>query len=113
MTVAPMVIGLAVDDTIHFISHVKKDFYRTGNYDLAIRNSFIRVGKALILANIILCATFSVFTTSSVHSMVNMGIYMVAAMLSALIADFTITPFIIKISRPFGKDTKKIISENL
>ncbi len=102
MTIAPMVMGLAVDDTIHFINHVKLDYARTGSYDRSIKNSFIKVGKALILANIILCATFSAFMTSSVHSMVNMGIYMVIAMLSALIADFTVTPFIIKLSRPFS-----------
>ncbi|MBB6479720.1 efflux RND transporter permease subunit [Spirochaeta isovalerica] len=101
MTIAPMVMGLAVDDTIHFINHVKTDFGRTGNYDKSIRNSFIRVGKALILANIILCATFAAFLTSAVHSMVNMGIYMIVAMVSALIADFTVTPYIIKLSRPF------------
>jgi predicted RND superfamily exporter protein len=104
MTIAPMVMGLAVDDTIHFINHVKLDYSRTGSYDRSIKNSFIKVGKALILANIILCATFSAFMTSAVHSMVNMGIYMVVAMLSALIADFTVTPFIIKLIKPFGKE---------
>ncbi|MBN2659205.1 MAG: MMPL family transporter [Spirochaetales bacterium] len=101
MTIAPMVMGLAVDDTIHFINHVKQDFNKTGDYMKSIRNSFIKVGKALILANVILCATFAAFLTSAVHSMVNMGIYMIVAMLSALIADFTVTPYIIKLSRPF------------
>lgn len=107
MTIAPMVMGLAVDDTIHFINHVKMDFGRTGSYGRSIRTSFIKVGKALILANIILCATFAAFLTSAVHSMVNMGIYMIVAMLSALIADFTVTPYIIKLSRPFkGRRTE-------
>ena len=103
MTIAPMIMGLAVDDTIHFINHVKLDYSRTYSYDKSIKNSFIKVGKALILANIILCATFSAFMTSDVPSMINMGIFMVVGMLSALIADFTVTPFIIKLSRPFGK----------
>jgi uncharacterized protein len=104
MTIAPMVMGLAVDDTIHFINHVKLDFTRIGHYEKSIKSSFIKVGKALILANVILCATFSAFIFSSVHSMVNMGIYMVVAMLTALIADFTVTPFIIKTTKPFGKE---------
>lgn len=103
MTIAPMVMGLAVDDTIHFINHVRLDYRKTQNYDRSIKNSFIKVGKALILANIILCATFAAFLTSAVHSMVNMGIYMIVAMLSALIADFTVTPYIIKLSRPFSR----------
>lgn len=104
MTIAPMVMGLAVDDTIHFINHVKLDYVRTGNYMQSIRSSFIRVGKALILANVILCATFAAFLTSAVHSMVNMGIYMIVAMVSALLADFTVTPYIIKLIRPFGRE---------
>ncbi len=104
MTVAPMVIGLAVDDTIHFINHVKVDFRRNRNYDIAIRNSFIKVGKALIQASTILCITFLMFTTSNVHSMVNMGIYIIVAMISALIADFTVTPILLKKSRAFGKE---------
>lgn len=107
MTIAPMVMGLAVDDTIHFINHVKLDYTRTLSYERSIKNSFIKVGKALILANVILCATFSAFMTSSVHSMVIMGILMVVAMLSALIADFTVTPFIIKLSRPFKQMEKQ------
>jgi len=105
MTIAPMIMGLAVDDTIHFINHVRVEFNRNRSYDLAIQNSFIKVGKAMTQATLILCVTFLMFTTSIAHSMVNMGIYINIGMLTALIADFTITPILIKISKPFGKES--------
>jgi len=105
MTIAPMIMGLAVDDTIHFINHVRVEFSKSRSYDLAIQNSFIKVGKAMTQATLILCVTFLMFTTSIAHSMVNMGLYINIGMLTALIADFTITPILIKLSKPFGKES--------
>ena len=104
MTIAPMVIGLAVDDTIHFINHAKLEFYRTRNYNRSLENTFVTVGSALTKTTIIICVTFAAFTVSRVNNMVNMGIYTIAAISSALIADFFVTPWLIKLSKPFGRE---------
>lgn len=108
MTIAPMVLGLAVDDTIHFISHSKLEFHRTGSYYLTIRNTFYSVGKALTKTTLIICFTFAAFLTANVTNMVNMGIYTIAAILAALIADFFVTPTLIKLTKPFGDERENI-----
>ena len=40
MTIMPMLLGIAVDDTIHFINHIKYEFELRGNYEQAILASF-------------------------------------------------------------------------
>jgi len=74
MTVAPMIMGLAVDDTIHFISHIKKDLLQTEDYWKSIKCSFSTVGTAITETTVILCLSFLVFTVSRVNSIIYMGI---------------------------------------
>lgn len=104
MTIAPMVLGLAVDDTIHFINHCKLEFLRTGNYEIAIEKTFINVGRALAQANLILCVVFAAFLLAKVVNMQNMGIYTIAALSAALAADYFVTPTLIKLAKPFGPE---------
>jgi hypothetical protein len=54
MTIMPMLLGIAVDDTIHFINHIKFEFEKCGDYHTAIIRSFGTVGKTLAMTTIIL-----------------------------------------------------------
>lgn len=96
MTVAPMIMGLAVDDTIHLIFHLKNDIGKFGDLDTSIRNTFSTVGSAITETTIILCITFLVFTTSKVNSIINMGIISCCGMLAAYLSDIFVTPVIIR-----------------
>jgi len=95
MTIAPMIMGLAVDDTIHFISHIRKDMKITGNPRMSIAFAFRNVGTAITETTVILCLTFLVFLVSDVNSIRNMGILSAAGMASAYLADIFITPLLI------------------
>ncbi len=59
MIIMPMLPGLAVDDTIHFITHGKLEFQRSGSYRVAVRETFVTAGKALFLTSFIPVASFS------------------------------------------------------
>ncbi|MEW6674373.1 MAG: MMPL family transporter, partial [Thermodesulfobacteriota bacterium] len=102
MTIAPMVLGLSVDDTIHFTNSAKLEYYRQGNYTDAVLSSFVATGKPMTKATIILCSTFIAFLFSVVNNMINMGIYTVLAMGFALLADLLVTPVLIMKVKPFG-----------
>ncbi|MFP4016270.1 MAG: hypothetical protein ACLFUI_04500, partial [Halanaerobiales bacterium] len=39
-TIMPMLMGLAVDDTIHFITHAQYEYQSTGNYDISVERTF-------------------------------------------------------------------------
>ena len=96
MTVAPMIMGLAVDDTIHLIFHLKNDISEFGDLDSSIRDTFRTVGSAITETTIILCITFLVFTTSRVNSIINMGIISCCGMLAAYLSDIFVTPVLIR-----------------
>ena len=102
--IMPMILGIAVDDTIHFTNHIKYHFELTGNYRSAIENSYREIGKTMIMTTIILCAMFAIFLTSTMNVLVNIGWLSVVGLGSALIADYTITPVLLYITKPFGKE---------
>ena len=103
MIIGPMILGLAVDDTIHFINHCKLEFWRTGSYEKAIRETFRTVGKALFMTSLILVLGFVAYTTSLDKMYLRLGIYTIVAILAALLADFFVTPILIMLVKPFGK----------
>lgn len=96
MTVAPLILGLAVDDTIHFITSLKNNIADYNSFILAIDASYKGVGIAISKTTIILCTTFMVFTVSDIRSTVNMGILSVVGILAAYLADIFIVPLLIK-----------------
>ncbi|WP_329905124.1 efflux RND transporter permease subunit [Porphyromonas pogonae] len=104
-TIMPMILGLAVDDTIHFINHGHLEFDRKRNYKDAILKSFRIVGTPLVLTSLVIAANFAVYTTSESLSFVHTGILSVAGMLSALLADLCITPVLFRKFNIFGKES--------
>lgn len=101
----PMVLGIAVDDTIHFINHSHVAYDRHGNYLEAINWTFRTEGFAIVMSTVIISATFAGFILSDATQMRNWGILAVAGMVSALLADLFLTPILFKYLRVFGKDT--------
>ncbi len=103
MMVSPIVIGIAVDDTIHYVNHYRQEFYRTGSYSEANRLTFRYVGRAITLTTIVLCCGFSIMGLSKVCTIKNFGIFGTIAIFTALITDYFVTPVLIMKLKPFGK----------
>jgi uncharacterized protein len=110
MTIMPMLIGIAVDDTIHFINHIKFEFEKCGNYETAILNAFKTVGKTLAMTTVILSATFIMYMFSPVATLTRIGLLASMGLIMALITDYLITPALVVILKPFGNQNIK--SEN-
>jgi len=103
-TLIPMMLGMAVDDTIHFINHSKLEFDRKPDYSVAIRRTFRVVGVAIVTTSIITSAVFACFATSACAMCINFGILAVIGILSALLADLFITPFLVKKFHVYGPE---------
>ncbi len=103
----PMVLGIAVDDTIHFINHCHVAYDRCGDYEKAINRTFRTEGLAIVMSTVIISATFAGFIPSEAAQMGNWGILAVTGMVSALLADLFLTPVLFKYLRVFGKETDK------
>lgn len=104
-TLLPMMLGMAVDDTIHFINHSKLEFDRTQHYQSAIKRTFRVVGVAIITTSVITSAVFAGFCTSDCTMCINFGLMAIIGVLSALIADLFVTPILVKKCKVFGKET--------
>ncbi|WP_027338821.1 efflux RND transporter permease subunit [Halonatronum saccharophilum] len=98
--IAPMIIGIAVDDTVHYFLHFKEEFERNNSYIEANKATFKKIGRALIFTSIILIVGFAIFGLSKVNSMTHVGILSAAGVFSALVADMLITPAIFVLLKP-------------
>lgn len=107
MTILPMLLGIAVDDTIHFINSIKYEFEKTANYQEAILIAFRSVGTALAITTIILSFSFAVFVFSPMVAMSRVGLLVVLGLLSALVADYFVAPALILYTKPFGETKQK------
>jgi len=103
VTIMPMLLGLAVDDTIHFINHSQLEFERCGDYPESNRRTFLAVGGALFMTTVVLTLNFSAYLASVVEIYVSMGILVGSGLFAALLADFFITPVLLAKTKPFGK----------
>ncbi|WGK70463.1 efflux RND transporter permease subunit [Candidatus Haliotispira prima] len=88
----PMVIGLIVDDTIHFFYTVVRRFDSSKNYKASIHVTLAQVGPALVETTVILCSTFAVFAFSKFQGLAYMGLFTVLVILMALLADLILGP---------------------
>jgi hypothetical protein len=100
--IAPMIIGIAVDDTVHYFIHFKKEYESNNSYIEANKQTFKKIGKALVFTSIILMFGFSIFSLSKIESMTHLGILSVAGIFSALLADMLITPAIFIFLKPLN-----------
>lgn len=91
--VAPVALGIIVDDTVHFLSKYKRARRELGKTaEEAVRYSFHTVGTALFLTSIILVCGFFVLTFSGFQMNVHLGLMTTIAILCALVADFLFLP---------------------
>ncbi len=103
-TIIPMIIGLSVDDTIHFINHTKLEFDRNHRYDKSIWQTFRVVGTAIVTTTIIICAVFGGFMVTECNQFINFGLLAIIGIASALIADILITPLLVKRFKVYGEE---------
>lgn len=107
MSSSAVILGVSVDDTIHFFMRFKTEFNKHKNYNQALRATLLSVGRALTLTTLILTAGFIVMVLSSVTGMIKFGLLAPFAFIWALIADLLLVPAMIILIKPLGKEEEK------
>ena len=92
MLVGSIAIGLAVDDTVHFMHHFHRYFERTGSVEDAVRQTLLTSGRAMLATSIVLSAGFFIFCLASMKNLVHFGLLTGVTILTALAADFVLAP---------------------
>ncbi len=96
MLIGSIAIGLAVDDTVHFMHGFNKYYKEYKDVDIAVKKTLLSTGRAIMVTTIILSIGFLVFTGSSMLNLFNFGVLTAIAVIMALVADFFLMPAILK-----------------
>jgi len=93
MLVFSIILGLAVDDTVHFMHNFRRYHDREGkSVEEAVRLTLIGAGRAMLITSIVLSIGFYVYIFASMNNLINFGILAGTAIIMALLADFLLAP---------------------
>ncbi|NOR24485.1 MAG: MMPL family transporter, partial [Desulforhopalus sp.] len=104
ITIAAICIGIAVDDTIHYIHRFSEEFKRNGDYWAAARRSHDTIGRAMYYTTITISLGFSILAFSNFIPTIYFGLLTGFSMIVALLADMTLLPLLIIRFRPLGSE---------
>jgi predicted RND superfamily exporter protein len=103
ITIAAITIGIAVDNSIHYIYRFKEEFLKHGDYNKTLRICHSTVGVAILNTSITIVFGFSILVFSKFIPTIYFGVFTGIAMLLAMISVLTLLPSLILIGKPFGK----------
>ena len=102
ITIAAISMGIAVDNTIHYIFRFKKEFESTQNYLVSSKNTHITIGKALLFTSTTIILGFLSLTMSNFNPTVYFGIFTALAMTMAIISSLVLLPALLIKLKPLG-----------
>jgi predicted RND superfamily exporter protein len=88
LLIGAIALGLAVDDTVHFMHNFRRYELQYNDVDKAVRLTLLGTGRAITLTSIVLALGFLVLTFSQMNNMFDFGVLTASAILVALLADF-------------------------
>jgi predicted RND superfamily exporter protein len=103
ITIAAITIGIAVDNSIHYIYRFKDEFLKTKDYNKTLKTCHSTVGVAILNTSITIVFGFSILVFSKFIPTIYFGVFTGIAMLLAMISVLTLLPSLILVSKPFGK----------
>mgnify|MGYP006086926005 CR=1 FL=1 len=104
ITIAAITIGIAVDNSIHYIYRFKEEFVKIKNYKLTVDRCHNTVGIAILNTSITIVFGFSILVLSNFIPTIYFGVFTGIAMLLALISVLTLLPKLILVLKPFGNE---------
>ena len=103
ITIAAITIGIAVDNSIHYIYRFKEEFFQNNSYEKTIKLCHSTVGIAILNTSITIVFGFSILVLSNFIPTIYFGVFTGLAMLLAMISVLTLLPSLILLTKPFGK----------
>ena len=103
ITIAAITIGIAVDNSIHYIYRFKEEFLKNKDYNKTLKVCHSTVGVAILNTSITIVFGFSILVFSKFIPTIYFGVFTGIAMLLAMISVLTLLPSLILINKPFGE----------
>ncbi len=101
ITIAAITIGIAVDNSIHYIYRFKEEYSKINNYNKTIKKCHSSVGIAILNTSITIVFGFSILVLSNFIPTIYFGVFTGIAMLLAMTSVLTLLPALIIFFKPF------------
>ena len=101
ITIAAITIGIAVDNSIHYIYRFKEEYLKIRNYNKTIKKCHSSVGIAILNTSITIVFGFSILVLSNFIPTIYFGVFTGIAMLLAMTSVLTLLPALIILFKPF------------
>ena len=104
ITIAAISVGIAVDDTIHYIHRFQDEFQKDRKYLPAMHRCHGTIGHAMYYTSVTIIIGFSILALSNFTPSIYFGLLTGLAMVIALVAALTLLPQLLILVKPFGKE---------
>ena len=108
ITIAAITIGIAVDNSIHYIYRYKEEFEKINDYKKTLDRCHNTVGVAILNTSITIVFGFSILVLSNFIPTIYFGVFTGIAMLLAMISVLTLLPKLILTYKPFGEEINNL-----
>ena len=102
ITIAAITIGIAVDNSIHYIYRFREEFKKISSYSKTLDRCHSTVGIAILNTSITIVFGFSILVLSNFIPTIYFGVFTGIAMLLAMISVLTLLPSLLLLFKPFG-----------
>lgn len=104
LLLATIAIGIAVDDTIHFVSSYKRCFTECGNYEESLRKTMPEIGPSMIVMTVILVVACSSYHISNLAIIASFGTLLTFTIGMAVLSDLFLMPTLLLRLKPLGPE---------
>ena len=95
LMIGTIVIGLAVDDTIHFMHNFRRHYEEEGDIEAAVAHTLGGTGQALLFTSCVLASGFLIYTQAYMVHLFAFGVLTAGAIVVAFLADLTLAPALV------------------
>jgi len=106
ITIAAIIIGIGLDDSIHYLHRFRVEFERDEDYQAAMRRSHGSIGRAMYYTSIIITSGFSILMLSNFIPTIYFGLLIGFAMVFAMVANLTLLPLLLIWLKPLGPEAR-------
>ena len=108
ITIAAITIGIAVDNSIHYIYRFREEFKKIKNYNKTLDRCHNTVGIAILNTSVTIVFGFSILILSNFIPTIYFGVFTGIAMMLAMILVLTLLPYLILTFKPFGDESRAL-----
>jgi predicted RND superfamily exporter protein len=100
MMVGAIVLGLAVDDTIHFMHGFQRYYRQSADPEAAVQSTLHTTGRAMLFTSIVLAAGWFIYMLATMGNLFNLGVFTGFAIIVAFLADVLLAPALMIVACP-------------